>query len=173
MALKSGDQLLLLLFVSSVSLAIILCPGNVFARVISGRCETGHYRKQNKGWWTRSAINIPPLEFLNLHQYEKKSKWKSLWTVFKCVKNASWPFLQGEGACKRFLAIFCTWMSILENSNLHSYEASLQTFMCWGPRVSWVECPLCSADNWDNAAHHILLGAFLFWQSRWHQCSAQ
>ena len=61
--------------------------------------------------------------------------------VFKCVKNASWPFLQGEGACKRFLAIFCTWMSILENSNLHSYEASLQTFMCCGPRVSWANVP--------------------------------
>ena len=74
LALKSGDQLLLLLFVSYVSLTMISCPGNVFARVISGRCEAGHYRQQNKGWWTRSAINIPPLEFLNLHQYEKKSK---------------------------------------------------------------------------------------------------
>ena len=83
MALKSGDQLLILLFVSSVSLAMISCPGNLFARVISGQCEAGHYRQLCQ--WSRKTkagghevLSISPLEFLNLyidpHKYSQNSE---------------------------------------------------------------------------------------------------
>ena len=106
MALKSGDQLLLLLFVSYVSLTMISCPGNVFARVISGRCEAGHYRQQNKGWWTRSAINIPPLEFLNLHQYEKNQNENPYGLCLNVLKTLVGPFCKEKVHVSAFSQYF-------------------------------------------------------------------
>ena len=75
---------------------MISCPGNLFARVISGQCEAGHYRQPCQ--WSRKTkagghevLSISPLEFLNLYTkfgeaYSATSQLKASASAFGCSK---------------------------------------------------------------------------------------
>ena len=119
------------------------------------------------------VLSISPLEFLNLHQCEKNQNENPYGLCLNVLKTLVGPFCKEKvhvSAFSQYFVYGCQYRKTL----ISTVMRPVCKLLCAEARVSpGPMCPLCSADNWDNAAHHILLGAFLFWQSRWHQCSAQ